>query len=506
MIEKRNGFSIVTLGFAVVIAVSWFLWQGRFDFNLWDEGHLWYGAQRVLAGEVPILDFRAYDPGRYYWSAAWMALWKNDGILALRASTILFLIPGLWAGLRLIPQSKKHGSYLFFILSALILSVWLYPRHKLFDISICLMLTASLAGVISKPSSKRCFLYGFVNGLAFFFGRNHGAYGVAGGVLAAGYLAIISNVRSGWVKRTVCWGCGITVGGVPFVLLFLLVPGFFTSFRESLLFSGNTILPVPVPWPWTVGFESIPTGTAVQDVLVGLWFIALILLSVSGLVSLFFFGRKKIIPSALAAAVLMAPFYAFHAFSRADISHLAQGIFPLLLCILIGLSLLPGWWKWAGVLCLFTISLMVMLPVQPGGQGRRDSSWVECDIGGDLLRVPRSVASDVDMLKRLIQTYAPGGRSFVVVPYWPGAYALTRCKAPMYDVYPLFKRTEEFQRQEIDRIRQSDPGFAVVMDFALDQMETRRFRNTNPLIEEYIRAHFERVDGFPAVYQVYRAR
>jgi hypothetical protein len=75
----------------------------------------------------------------------------------------------------------------------------------------------------------------------------------------------------------------------------------------------------------------------------------------------------------------------------------------------------------------------------------------------------------------------------------------------MSDVYPLFERSEEFQRQEIERIRQSDSGFAVVLDFPLDKMEDRRFRNTNPLIEEYIRTQFEPLDGFPAV-QVYRAR
>ena len=507
MTEKQNGFTLDRLLFAIFIGAGLFLWQSRFGFSLWDEGHLWYGAQRVLAGEVPILDFRSYDPGRYYWSAAWMALWKNDGILALRASAVIFLIPGLWAGLCLIPRSKKWGSCLFIFLSCLILSAWLFPRHKLFDISVCLMLTASLAEVIANPSFRRCFLYGLVTGLASFFGRNHGVYGVAGGILAVVYLAMTSDVCRNWIKMAAGLGCGLAAGGVPFFLLFLLVPGFLLSFWDSLLVTGNTVLPVSVPWPWTVDFGVVSNGVAARQVLVGLSFVALVLVGITGVFSLLYFGwKKRKISPALAASVLMVIPYAHHAFSRADISHLAQGIFPLLLAVLIGLALLPRWIKWSVSLCVFVISLLVMLPVHPGWQGRNNPAWIERDIGGDRLRVPPSVASDVDMLEELVQMYAPGSRSFVVVPYWPGAYALTRRKAPLCDIYPLFERSEEFQRQEIDRIQKSDPGFAVVLDFPLDGMEARRFKNTNPQIEEYIRTHFEPVEGFPAAYQVYRSR
>jgi hypothetical protein len=493
--------------------VGSFVWQGHYGFNIGDEGFLWYGVQRVQAGEVPILDFMSYDPGRYYWSATLMGLLRDDGILALRIAVAVFQLLGLFVALLLLSRGKSRLDATLFILAATTLLAWMYPRHKLFDISLSTMLIAVLTLLVQQPSHRRFFLAGIAVGLVAVFGRNHGLYGVAGILGVIIYLGCRQLNVGALISGLAYWAGGIVVGYLPILVLIAAVPGFAAAFWESIraIFErGATNLPLPVPWPWLVPVTRLPIATTSADVLTGVLFIAIVAFGVCSFLWIIRRAlRQSPVPPELVASSTLALPYAHYAFSRADVGHLAQGIFPFLIGVFVLLKSWPRKARWSASVALASISLVIMLPLHPGWECRVTRQCVAADVAGELLRVDPDMASILAMLKSTTDQYAPNGRNFVVTPLWPGAYALFKRKSPMWEIYALFPQGNGFQRREIERIKAARPSLVLILDVAVDGRDDLRFRNTHPLIEQFVSDNFDAMiiaNWPPQAFQFFRSR
>lgn len=503
-----------TLTISGLVVLLLFLWQGSKGFNLWDEGFLWYGVQRVLLGEVPIRDFMAYDPGRYYWSAALVSIFGDNGIMSIRAAVAVFQALGLFVGLLLVAQSEKFKRWsdiVYWLLSAVIFVVWMFPRHKLFDISISIFLIGVLTYLVRHPISKRYFIAGMSLGFVAVFGRNHGVYGAAGSLGVIAYLSVKNNIGPGFIKAIIVWGAGVMVGFLPIIFMAIIVPGFAIAFWESIYFlfeQRTTNLPLPIPWPWTVNFASISIWEAVQGVLLGVFFIGTLVfagLSVLWIVSSKLKGRK--IPPAFVASAFLAFPYSHYAFSRADIGHLAQGIFPLLIGSLVILSTVQARIKWLLAAMLCAASIVATHAVHPGWQELASKQYVNIEISGSILEVDPDTAGNIILLRQLVEQYATNGQTFIATPFWPGAYALFGRRSPMWEIYALFPRSDAFENKEIERIKISKPAFALIFDLPLDGRDELRFKNTHPLIHQYILNNFDTVEiSQNPAYQIYKAR
>jgi hypothetical protein len=495
---------------AFVLVLSIFLWESHIGFNIWDEGFLWYGVQRVMLGEIPIRDFMAYDPARYYWSAAFMSLWSDNGIVALRASVAIFQAFALVIGLQLVTNNTQGRNYAFWIASAFILLLWMFPSHKLFDVSISILLVGALTFLIRRPIPSRFFITGVSIGLIAIFGRNHGVYGAISCFTTILYLGLRRQQGPSLINSIAIWILGIIVGYLPVLLLALLDPGFAQAFYESIRFLFEiqaTNLGLPIPWPWKVDFGAQPLFDAIRATIVGILFIALPtwgIIGVAWAIKRQFKGRPPL-PAPLVAATFTTLPYAFLAYSRADFAHLAHGIFPFLIGMLILVGRLPQLSRWLLTTLMVFVSIVAIMPMRPAWHNQTNPNWQEMTVGHDTLRINPNTAHILSMFHRLADDFAPGERPFLTTPFWPGAYAALFRKAPMWEIFAFFPRDAHFQQTEITRIKAANPGFVVVFDYALDGQDALRFRNTHPLILDYIIEHYDPQLGYtdnPA-YQIF---
>ena len=514
MQEMNNKIlTFLILFLSVLFVIVFFLWQGNVGFSLWDEGYLWYGAQRVLLGEVPLLDFKAYDPGRYYWAAAFMHLFGDNGIMALRVSVAIFQAIGLFVGLFLICSSAKQQNIFYILLSAIILMLWMYPRHKLFDISLSLLLMGVMTFLIQNPTARRYFIAGLIVGLAAVFGKNHGLYGIIGSLATMVWLSIKPNPSHtiGSARGFFLWSAGVIAGFMPVIIMALVIPGFAEALFQDIyfLYERNFMtLPMPIPWPWLADFLPGAYAEGIRQVLIGLFFVAAVAFAVLFIIWVFYqkIRGKQTPPAIIAAAFLMLP-YAHHAYSSSDVSHLAQGIFPLLIGFLALFYSLPSKIKWPLSLTLCLASLLIMLPQHPGWQCRGSSRCVNVEISQDNLKVRQGTARDIALLRHLARQYASQEETFIAVPVWPGAYALLERKSPMWEIFPLHPQSKAFEEAEIERIKQTRPAFAVIIDFPLRGRDELRYKNTHPLTNKFIQDNFERLPYPPRPeYQIYKAK
>ena len=97
-LREASRSAALPLALAVLFAAAFQLLLGHTYLGLVDEGFQWYGVLRVREGEVPMRDFQAYDPGRYYWCALWSFVFGR-GIVGVRAAGAVFQALGLFCGL-----------------------------------------------------------------------------------------------------------------------------------------------------------------------------------------------------------------------------------------------------------------------------------------------------------------------------------------------------------------------------------------------------------------------
>jgi len=289
---------------------------------------------------------------------------------------------------------------------------------------------------------------------------------------------------------------GMVVGYLPMILMLFFVEGFAKAYwihAIKFLFDNNTTnIPLPIPWLWHIQAQTMQWEQLIPAIGIGIFFLLLPCFIVSGIVGAFFTNRFFVLrdPVVLGGVFASLP-YMHYAYSRPDLVHLSVSMIPLLIRLLRLMLRLPRSSSGAALIILLLLTVSVLLPVQMGYVALRGGGWEKTKVGKDELLLDSGTILQLRMLNDLVSRFAPDGRTFLAVPFLPGAYPVFERKAPIWEIYGLFSRGKDFQESEINRIEKAKPGFAIVWDFPLDGRDELRFKNTHPLIQKYIEENFD---------------
>jgi hypothetical protein len=483
---------------AGLVALSWVL-QSHIDFNISDEGFLWYGSWRVSHGEVPIRDFNSYDPGRYYWCALWSLLF-GDGILGVRAGVALFQVIGLAFGLfaaRRVIRERWQIS-----LVAVLLFAWMWPRNKLFDSALAMCAVFIGTRLIEKPSPRRLWQTGAYIGLAAFFGRNHGLYSLIGtlGII----IVLVWQGKQRLFRSFAHLFCGILVGCLPVFFLVVVSRGFGSAYVESvqtIVNRGATNTALPVPWPWTVQIAGQDWLTIAHQLLLGLSFVVAFVLPALAIVLIMRRPSWRLECQPLfCAAAFMSAAYAHHASVRSDVSHLTEAIHPALLGILALIATYDGraprFVKAAAAITLAVVSVFVPAIKQPiGARIRRPDLYVQTDVRGDRLWTQRYDATVLGVMRDHIAPDLQPEEQVFFAPNMSGLYAALGRRSPVWDIYPILLATSVQQQRMIEELERAKIKYAIINDAPLDGNDSLRFCNTHPAVWSFLTERFELTDN-----------
>ncbi len=499
MLRLPPATALVPAVLAVLVAGGGYWLVGDININLSDEGFLWYGVVHTLRGEVPMRDFQAYDPGRYIWCAAWSLLFGH-GILGVRASVAVFEGLGLFLGLLACRRFARGLPALS--LCALILGLWMFPRHKLFEPAIALAAVYFAVRLVEDPRPRNHLLAGAFTGLAAWFGRNHGVY------LTLGFSSLVlyltwKHERARLTRNGPAFAAGVVLGSSPLWGMWLFVPGFALAFVEStrLILRHGANLPEPYFWPWLADLSEV-VGFDVAGVigLIAAYQLPVLLYPL-GLLACLTTKRADLERRAVVvASALVGVFYTHHAAVRSDSAHLAQSLPPLLLLALalpggLGLPGIARALTWTGLTVISFLAATVSNPTLENLSPRTHRiGLVPHEIAGEKLRLLPMVERTLSGVEAAVRSRVGEGEALFIAPGRPTLYPLLGKKSPVWWLYFFWPASVEEQRETIARLEEQPVNWALIIDTGVNDREDLRFQGTNPLVWRYLFSDFRLVN------------
>lgn len=479
------------------------------NINFADEGYLWHGTLKVLEGEIPIRDFRAYDPGRYYWCAFWFRLFGSN-LLSLRIGLFTAQFLALSAGLVVVYISTHQWQIT--LISGLLMATWMLPLHKQVDILFSMLTPLIAVLLVSNPVESQYVISGIYIISCLFFGLNHGIY--AGGALSLLIMLMGFYDHGLALTESLGWySVGLCLGALPILALFIFVPRLFEVYWQQkisrIVKRKSANLPLPVPWLWTSKPAQLAQLNKCGQLIVKLLFTFMPVMYVAFIFfALITNGAETNLTWPLIAIACTGLFYLHHAFSRADFSHLSQSIAPLFMCLAILLSNYSYGWLTMAAITVLSINYIYLAHCDWLKHFFNKKHLEEFNAGETSLWIPPEQARYLAKLSDLIESHSQPGEAVLLLPNLVTLYPMLQRKSAVYDIFCVYPASAEEENNMIEELSEQAVGFALINNSALDSREELRFSHTHPKVWQYLNREFKILneEGIPADHYAFISR
>jgi hypothetical protein len=349
----------------------------RYNLNFFDEGVGLVGAERVLRGELPYLNFwTIYGPGGYYLFAAWMGIWGAT-VMSARILTAILMIFSAFVIFLLV---KKHSNIRYGLMAYFASILWLstvpFNARAIAPAILCMLITISFADEYFSSRRKDPIFIGFLCGLTTVFRHDYGMILVIGFVIVCFFLSKQKlnedkeTFFSRPIKIIIRFAVGLSIVIVPTAAFFLsqiparilidqLISVNFGNFTSQFKLS----LPIPF-YPQEMASGAILWKEILREGWEGLMAYFPFIIYVLTLLRSFKksdFSRERRFPMASYLAIFAGIFLYSQFLRRADVEH----ILPTLL-----LSLIPfSFWshtvheQWKRTCSLLVVLAIISMPL-----------------------------------------------------------------------------------------------------------------------------------------------
>ena len=487
---------LLLMGFALVLSLEMFLVLSNVGLDLADEGFLWVGVDSIFRGLVPILDFRSYDPGRYYWGSM-VCSWVGPGLISLRFSLFLFQALSLFLAFDT-ARRLKLGRWEWLLLGPC-LTLWMFPYYKVFEQGMAILTLWAAVRVLEDPRPRNWAWAGACAGVAIWFGRQIGAYALLT-YFGLAVLRFPGLPKTGRLRALAAVAGGLLVGLLPLEVMLVSIRGFagayLASFLENIRLGSNGYILTP-PWPWKLNLWHGWTVSTFSHAAISILFLAVPLSGLWGLGGLWRSRADRRSPDPGQArwmgAVLTGIPWFHYAFYRGDITHL----FPALQVLTLGILAVAGRKirvrRFLLALLLLASGSIAWSEFQLGGILLKYGKWDRITLRGQSLHLQPETIRVIRSVQQVVLPRLGPGENAAFFPLLAGLYPSLDLATPVWDTYVSYPASDRQQARMIGDLGIHRVTWVVVAEASFDGRDDLTFERLDPVVWAYLLGHYDRI-------------